>query len=108
MSSESVNVAPAPETIYEKHDLLPINVGDGKARILKELPPNRKEAATRSINVWDYIATLLRRTNKYSNALEDFFSPTIKSFKFTRDYYKGSTRDLTHVIWREGNEVLVR
>jgi hypothetical protein len=101
------NIVPTPGDKYEDHAILPVRAGDRRARILKELPKNRAEAAKISINVWDYIATLLHHTNEYPNALKDFFSPVIKSFKFSRVYHENGVIS-TFVIWREDDEVLVR
>jgi hypothetical protein len=107
MSTRTQNVVHTQEDRYEDHAFLPAGAGDRRARVLKELPTDREGAAKISTNVWDYIATLLRRTSKYPNALEDFFSPTIKSFKFSRDYHAGGVKQ-TYLVWREDNEVLVR
>jgi hypothetical protein len=108
---------------YRARDEFPFCDVTEKAHILGNLPRDMNHAIRMSTNLWDYIATTLHHIKKHPHALEDFFDPDVKLFRFFRRH----TGDGRHrkigkkakemddvkymspfMIHRTGNEVLVR
>ena len=97
---------------YEDHPLLPLDAPQGQPHIIKD--GQQDSTALNSIyskhskpaDLCDFFVTVLHRLEGHSTALENFFDPTIRSFKFLRVEKKGGCQ-MSSMIWRKENEVLV-
>jgi hypothetical protein len=83
---------------YKDHPLLSASAPSGQAHILEtnEVHDVTKGGSfsTTGHKLCDFIATFLHSLEEHPNALEDFFDPEVKFFKFIRKYEEGETGHL--------------
>jgi hypothetical protein len=100
MSEPTHEDQPLPSPTYINHPVLPHDARITRARILNDAEGVQGK-------LWDYIATVLNHLANpagYPKALEEFFDPTVTTFKFSHQH---PGTDSSIEIRREGDKVLV-
>ncbi|CAA9966601.1 hypothetical protein PTMSG1_09960 [Pyrenophora teres f. maculata] len=97
---------------YENHTFLPSDAPQGQPHIIKDGQEDKEvfyQSYYRQIKpagLCDFVATVLYRLQRHPTAMQDFFDPAVKSFKFLRMEKKDSWL-MSSMIWRIRDEVLV-